>query len=145
MLLLNYLCSMIQQKEFTLPAFKRGFHIITDLVVKQLPELPAHGLLHLFIKHTSAGLTVNENYSPDVLTDFEACFNKLIPENQPYYTHNDEGSDDMPAHVKTAMVGYSITIPITANQLNLGTWQGIYLCEFRNKAAGRKIVITVYS
>jgi secondary thiamine-phosphate synthase enzyme len=136
---------MIQQKELTLPPFKRGFHVITELIVKQLPELPATGVLHLFIKHTSAGLTINENYSPDVLKDFESSFNKLVPENQPYYTHNDEGSDDMPAHIKTALVGYSINIPISGHQLNLGTWQGIYLCEFRNKASARTIVITVYS
>jgi secondary thiamine-phosphate synthase enzyme len=136
---------MIQQKELTLPPFKRGFHVITELIAKQLPDLPVTGILHIFIKHTSAGLTINENYSPDVLRDFETCFNKLVPENQTYYTHNDEGSDDMPAHIKTALVGYSLSIPISNHRLNLGTWQGIYLCEFRNRASARTIVMTVYS
>lgn len=136
---------MIQQKEFALPAFKRGFHVITDLILKEMPDLPATGILQLFIKHTSAGLTINENYSPDVLRDFESSFNKLVPENEPYYTHNDEGSDDMPGHIKSALVGHSVTIPISKHKLNLGTWQGIYLCEFRNRAAGRTIVLTIYS
>jgi secondary thiamine-phosphate synthase enzyme len=136
---------MIQQKEFALPVFKRGFHVITHLIVKELPDLPSAGILHLFIKHTSAGLTINENFSPDVLQDFESSFNKLVPENEPYYTHNDEGSDDMPAHIKSALVSHSVTIPISKHKLNLGTWQGIYLCEFRNRASARTIVLTIYS
>jgi secondary thiamine-phosphate synthase enzyme len=136
---------MIKQIEFTLPAFKRGFHLVTDAVLKHLPELPDSGILHLFIKHTSAGITVNENYDASVRVDFESSFNKLVPENQPHYTHNDEGPDDMPAHIKTALIGHSVTIPISAHRLNLGTWQGIYLCEFRNKASGRKIVASIYS
>lgn len=136
---------MIQQSEFTLPPHRRGFHLITEFVLKQLPVLPQTGLLTLFIKHTSAGLTINENCDPSVLADFESSFNKLVPENAPYYTHNDEGPDDLPAHIKAAMVGSSVTIPLTNGQLNLGTWQGIYLCEFRNRASGRKLVITIYS
>lgn len=136
---------MIEQLEFTLPAYKRGFHLITDAVLKQLPQLPQAGMLFLFIKHTSAGITINENADPSVRVDFEASFNKLAPENAPYYTHNDEGPDDMPAHIKTALVGYSITVPITNGRLNLGTWQGIYLCEFRNYARGRTLVATLYS
>lgn len=134
---------MIQQVEFTLPAYKRGFHIITNYVVKQLPDLPQVGILHLFIKHTSAGLTINENADPSVLVDFETSFNKIVPENQSYYTHNDEGSDDMPAHIKAVLSGSSVTIPITNGKLNLGTWQGIYLCEYRNHASGRKLVATI--
>ncbi len=136
---------MITQTEFTLPAYKRGFHIITPLVLKHLPQLPESGLLHLFIKHTSAGLTINENYSPDVLNDFESSFNYLVPEKQSYYTHNDEGPDDMPAHIKTALTGFELSVPITNHRLNLGTWQGIYLCEYRNKANPRTIVATIYS
>ncbi len=136
---------MVQQVEFTLPPHRRGFHLITDIVASHLKNLPQTGLLTLFIKHTSAGITINENAAPDVRVDFETIFNKLVPENQPEYTHNDEGPDDMPAHIKTALVGYTVTVPITNGQLNLGTWQGIYLCEFRNRAGGRKIVATIYS
>lgn len=136
---------MTRQTEFTLPAHKRGFHLITDVVLKHLSELPQTGMLFLFIKHTSAGLTINENADPSVRVDFESSFNKLAPENAPHYTHNDEGPDDMPAHIKTALVGYSVSVPITNGRLNLGTWQGIYLCEFRNHARGRTIVATVYS
>ena len=136
---------MTTQVEFTLPAYKRGFHIITNHVLKQLPELPQAGLLHLFIKHTSAGLAINENADPSVRVDFETSFNKLVPENQSYYTHNDEGPDDMPAHIKAVLSGSSVTIPITNGKLNLGIWQGIYLCEYRNHAGGRKLVVTITS
>lgn len=136
--------NMVQQVEFTLPPYKRGFHIITNLVLQQLPPLPGKGILMLFIKHTSAGLTVNENADPSVRVDFETSFNKLVPENAPHFTHNDEGPDDMPAHIKAAMVGCSVSIPITNGRLNLGTWQGIYLCEFRNRAGARKIVATIW-
>jgi len=135
---------MIQQIEFKLPAHKRGFHLVTHAIEQHLPELPKTGILHLFIKHTSAGITVNENCDPSVRVDFENIFNKLVPENQSYYTHNDEGPDDMPAHIKTALTGYSVTLPITDHKLNLGTWQGIYLCEFRNNASPRLIVATIY-
>src|SRR3954462_2330203 len=123
---------MIAQTEFSLPAYKRGFHLITEEVKKHLPSLPEKGMLHLFIKHTSAGLTLNENADPTVRKDFETSFNKLVPENDSY-VHDSEGPDDMPAHIKSALVGSAVLIPITNHQLNMGTWQGIYLCEFRNK------------
>lgn len=135
---------MIQQTQFTLPAHRRGYHIITAEVLRHLPTLPQTGILHLFIKHTSAALTVNENADPDVRTDFESIFNKIVPENMPFLTHTMEGPDDMPAHIKAAMIGHSVQIPITDGRLNLGTWQGIYLCEFRNQASGRQLVATVY-
>jgi secondary thiamine-phosphate synthase enzyme len=134
---------VIAQTEFTLPPYKRGFHLITDEVRAMLPSLPAQGILHLFIKHTSAGLCINENADPTVRMDFETVFNKLVPENS-YYVHNSEGPDDMPAHIKSALVGSSVTIPITNHKLNLGTWQGIYLCEFRNDGGRRKVVVTVW-
>jgi secondary thiamine-phosphate synthase enzyme len=137
---------MIYQREIKLPPYKRGFHLITDFILKEISsQLPEKGLLHIFILHTSAGLTINENYDPSVRTDFETIFNNLVPENLPSYTHTAEGPDDMPSHVKSALVGSSITIPITNNKLNLGTWQGIYLCEFRNSAYQRKLIVTIYS
>lgn len=136
---------MVQQVEFQLPAYPRGFHLITSLVKKQLPPLPKQGILNLFILHTSAGLTINENADPDVRVDFESIFNALVPENLPYLTHILEGPDDMPAHIKTALVGTSVQIPISNGQLKLGTWQGIYLCEFRNLGGGRKLVATILS
>lgn len=136
---------MIQQSSFRLPPFSRGYHLITREVAQQLPALPATGLLSLFIQHTSAGLTINENADPSVRVDFEQIFNQIVPENLPFLTHTMEGPDDMPAHIKAAMVGSSITIPITNGRLNLGTWQGIYLCEFRNHASGRNLVATIYS
>ena len=132
------------QTSITLPAFKRGFHIITDLVEQSI-NLPETGVLHIFIKHTSAGLTINENADPTVLADFESSFNQIVKENEPFYKHTFEGSDDMPAHIKSSMVGSSVTIPITNGRLNLGTWQGIYLCEFRNQGGPRKLVLTVLS
>jgi len=131
------------QKEFILPAKKRGYHIITSEIMALLGEIPQVGILHLFIKHTSAAITINEAADPDVLTDFESIFNKIIPENMPFLTHTIEGSDDMPAHIKAAMIGNTVTIPITNGRLNLGTWQGVYLCEFRNSASGRKLVATI--
>ena len=134
---------MIQQVEFTLKEKKRGFHLITDEVLHHLPKLTQMGLLHLFIKHTSAGLTINENADPDVQTDLNTIFDRLVREREPYYIHICEGADDMPAHAKSTIVGVSLTIPITNGRLNLGTWQGIYLCEFRNRAAGRRIVATI--
>ena len=136
---------MIKQKEITLPAFSRGFHLITDLIRKELPELPEAGLLHIFIKHTSAALTINENADPDVRVDYETIFNRLVPENDPAYTHTIEGPDDMPAHVKSTLADSSVTIPITSGKLNLGTWQGVFLCEFRNRGGSRKLVLAVYS
>ncbi len=134
---------MITQKEIQLPLFPRGFHIITDIIVRQL-SFPENGLLNLFIKHTSAGLTVNENFDPTVLDDFETVFNRMVPDNNALYTHIMEGSDDMPAHIKSVLTGNSVTIPITNGKLNLGTWQGIYLCEFRNGSRRRNITATIY-
>ncbi len=135
---------MITQREFTLSPYRRGFHLITDEVLQQIEPLPRTGLLHLYIKHTSAGLTINENADPSVRVDFESMFNRIVPENEPYLTHTMEGPDDMPAHVKTALVGTSIQVPISRGQLNFGTWQGIYLCEFRNHGGRRNLVATIY-
>ena len=132
------------QFEITLPALKRGFHIITQEIISQIDTLPQIGLCSIFIKHTSAAITINEAADPSVLTDFESSFNLLIPENAPHYVHSYEGSDDMPAHLKTSIIGTNVTIPITNHQFNLGTWQGIYLCEFRNFASPRSLVITVH-
>jgi secondary thiamine-phosphate synthase enzyme len=133
------------QKEIRLKARQRGFHLVTDEIVRQLPELASYsiGLLHVFIKHTSASLTINENADPTVRMDFESFFNRAVLENEPYYEHTLEGSDDMPSHIKSSILGSSVTIPVTKGQLNLGIWQGIYLCEHRNHAAGREIVITL--
>ena len=136
---------MIQQKNIYLPQYRRGFHLITSIIERELGELPPTGMVNLLLQHTSAGLTLNENADPDVRHDFENFINKLIPENHPVYTHILEGSDDMPAHIKSSLFGTSITLPISNHQLNLGTWQGIYLCEFRNHAGGRKIVATICS
>ena len=136
---------MIRQKQISLPAFPRGFHLITDIIRRELPDLPETGLLNVFILHTSAGLTINENADPDVRVDYETIFNKLVPENDPDYVHTIEGSDDMPAHVKSTLAGSSVMIPITGGRLNLGTWQGIFLCEFRNRGGRRKLVLTVYA
>ncbi|MDR1331765.1 MAG: secondary thiamine-phosphate synthase enzyme YjbQ [Tannerella sp.] len=134
---------MILQKEFSLTRRGRGFHLVTEEVVRHLPPLPKTGVLHLFIKHTSAALSVNENADPDVPADLNAIFDRLVREREPYYTHNCEGDDDMPAHAKVAIVGSSLTIPVTDGRLNMGIWQGIYLCEFRNRASGRRVVATV--
>ena len=134
---------MIKQKEIILRGKKRGFHLITDEIISQLPELPEYGLLHLFIKHTSAALTINENADPDVRYDMENIFNKMIPDGAAYYTHRLEGKDDMPAHAKSTMIGASITIPITNRRLNMGVWQGIYLCEFRDYPPSRLTIATI--
>lgn len=130
------------QKSVTLPAFKRGFHLITAYVEEAI-DLPDSGVLHVFIKHTSAGLTINENADPSVRTDLEASFNHVFRENEHFYRHIYEGPDDMPAHIKSTVVGSSVFIPITNGKLNLGTWQGVYLCEFRNRGGERNIVLTV--
>ena len=135
---------MIFQTELVLPPFPRGFHLITHLIEKKLPELPQSGLLHIFIKHTSAGLTLNENADSTVRYDFENVMNRIVPESN-RYEHDDEGADDMPAHVKSSLVGASLTIPISGGRLNLGTWQGVYLCEFRNRGGSRRLVLTVLS
>ncbi len=134
------------QKEISLKPKMRGFHLITDEIVPQIPELKEvrKGLVNIFIKHTSASLTLNENYDSDVRSDMEKYFNRAIKENETYYEHTSEGADDMPAHIKSTIIGASLTIPITSGKLNLGTWQGIYLCEHRNSAGSRKIVITIF-
>jgi secondary thiamine-phosphate synthase enzyme len=136
---------MIIQKEITLDAYNRGFHLVTSEIIAQLPELRniRHGLLHIFIKHTSASLTLNENADSTVRTDFESYFNKTVPENAPYYLHDTEGADDMPAHLKSSILGSSVSIPITDGRLNLGIWQGIYLCEHRNYGGARELVLTL--
>ena len=134
---------MLQQTEFTLRPRGNGFHLITAEVLSHLPQLPRTGLLHLFIKHTSAALTINENADPDVRTDMKSIFDRLVREGEPYYEHTMEGLDDMPAHAKSTLTGVELTIPVTQGRLNLGTWQGIYLCEFRNRASGRRIVATL--
>lgn len=136
---------MIEQQTIRLTPYPRGYHLITEEVLRQLPALPAKGLLHIFIQHTSAAITINENADPSVRVDFEAFFNHIVPENMPFLTHTLEGPDDMPAHIKAAMIGHSITVPITDGRLNLGVWQGIYLCEFRNRASGRSLITTLYT
>ncbi len=136
---------MIIQKELQLPSFSRGYHLITRQVVNALPDLPEKGLLNVFIHHTSAGLMINENADPTVRVDMESIFNHLVPENLPFLEHTMEGPDDMPSHIKSALTGVSLTIPISNNRLKLGTWQGIYLCEFRNHGGGRRLTLTVYS
>ena len=133
------------QREISLKAQSRGFHLITDEIVSQVPELKKikTGLLNIFIKHTSASLTLNENYDSDVRSDMEKFFNRVVKENEPYYDHSSEGPDDMPAHIKSSIIGTSLSIPISNGGLNLGTWQGIYLCEHRNHGGNRKLVITL--
>lgn len=135
---------MTSQVEFALKPRMRGFHLITDEIIRNLPHpLPETGLLNLFVKHTSCALSVNENADPDVRHDMESIYNHLVHEREPYYRHTFEGDDDMPAHAKSSLTGVSLTIPITRSRLNLGTWQGIYLCEFRNNAGSRRIVATI--
>ena len=135
--------AMIIQKEFSLSGRRRGFHLVTNEVLRALPPLPKAGVLHLFIKHTSAALSINENADPDVQTDLDAIFDRLVKEREAYYQHTLEGDDDMPAHAKSTIIGSSLTIPITGGQLNMGIWQGIYLCEFRNSASDRRVVATI--
>ena len=136
---------MWYQKEIKIDSKKRGFHVVTDQVINQIPEIKNIniGLLHLFIKHTSASLTINENADFTVRNDFESHFNHMVPENAPYYQHTFEGSDDMPAHLKASILGSTISIPITNGNLNFGTWQGIYLCEHRNNKSRRNIILTL--
>lgn len=133
------------QTTFRLPPFRRGFHLITHLIEENAPDLQkiSVGLAHIFIHHTSAGLTINENADPTVRLDFESHFNHMVPENAPHYQHNYEGPDDMPAHIKAALLGNSVTIPVKDGRLLLGTWQGLYLGEHRNHASGRQITVTV--
>jgi len=136
----------IVQKEFSLIPRKRGFHLVTDEVLENIQELKEIkvGLAHIFICHTSASLILNENVSPDVRSDFESHFNVMVPKNAPYYMHTLEGSDDMPAHIKSSLLGSSVTIPVKNGRFNLGTWQGIYLCEHRNNGGSRKVVVTIF-
>lgn len=134
---------MITQTEFSLRPFPRGIHLVTGAVLEKLPSLPSKGLLHLLIKHTSAALALNENADPDMRRDLNAIFDRLVPENAPFYLHTDEGPDDMPSHAKSVIVGSTLTLPVTEGRLNLGTWQGIYLCEFRDYGGPRRIVATV--
>ena len=136
---------MIQQTLLHLKARPRGFHLVTREILSQLPELPEQGLLNLFVRHTSCGLSINENADPDVRADMERIFNHLVPEGQPYYNHTLEGEDDMPAHAKSTLTGVSLTIPISGGRLALGTWQGIYLCEFRDYGGARSVMATIYS
>lgn len=134
---------MIAQTIFSLRPRPRGFHLVTDEILQHLPPLPGTGLLNLFIQHTSAALAINENADPDVRTDMEAIFNHLVHERETYYTHTLEGPDDMPAHAKSILAGASLCIPVTSGRVNMGIWQGIYLCEFRRQGGSRKIVATV--
>jgi secondary thiamine-phosphate synthase enzyme len=137
---------MWAQHEIVLRARPRGFHLVTREIVEQLPQLGEIdvGLAHVFIRHTSASLTINENASPDVRRDFESWFNEAVPERAPYWTHTLEGDDDMPAHLKAALLGPSLTVPIARGRLALGTWQGIYLCEHRDRGGARSLVVTLF-
>ncbi|WP_299902389.1 secondary thiamine-phosphate synthase enzyme YjbQ [uncultured Aquimarina sp.] len=134
------------QKEISLKPYPRGFHLITEEVLLEIPEIRkiAIGQLQVFIKHTSASLTINENADPTVRQDFESHMNKMVPENAPYYLHTYEGADDMPAHIKASLMGTSVQLPITAGKPNLGIWQGIYLCEHRDYGGSRKLVLTAF-
>jgi len=134
---------MIKQTEIVLKPRKRGYHLITKELESKLPELPKAGVAHFFIRHTSAALTLNENADPSVRIDFESFMNKLVPDGDPSFIHREEGDDDMSAHLKSSILGAAVTIPIVNGRLHLGTWQGIYLCEFRNYSDARKIIVTV--
>lgn len=136
----------IIQKDLSLPAFNRGFHLITQKVLEAIPEIKQmeRGMLQVFIQHTSASLTINENADPTVRLDFESHFNKMVPENAPYYKHTFEGSDDMPAHIKASLLGPSVMVPISNGRPALGTWQGIYLCEHRDYGGSRKLILTAW-
>lgn len=133
------------QREISLKPKPRGFHLVTDEIEKQIPELTkiSVGIAHIFIKHTSASITLNENADPTVRSDMEMYFNKIVPENASYFQHTLEGTDDMTSHIKSSLLGSSVTVPVTNGKFNLGTWQGIYLCEHRNYGGSRRIVITV--
>jgi secondary thiamine-phosphate synthase enzyme len=134
------------QKEIHLSPRSRGFHLVTREILEQLPELSEYsvGMANIFICHTSASLTLNENADPDVRVDFESHFNEYVPENAPYYVHTIEGPDDMPAHIKASLLGSSVTVPVTNGRFNVGTWQGVYLCEHRNHGGSRKLIVTIY-
>lgn len=136
---------MVRQYNLVLPPHERGFHLITNEVISSIQEWPDQGIMNVFIQHTSAGLTINENADPTVRQDFETSFRRIVPEGPAGYIHSYEGPDDMPAHIKSSLVGASLTIPISDGRPALGIWQGIYLCEFRNAGGRRRILITVYS
>lgn len=136
---------MVNQIEISLPSYQRGFHLVTDEIMKNITNLPEKGVLNIFIMHTSAAIAINENADSTVRKDFESFFNKLIPDNTSWFSHNSEGDDDMPAHLKASLIGQSLSIPITNYRLNLGTWQGIYLCEFRNNGGRRRFTVTILS
>ncbi len=136
---------MIFQKEITLRGYSRGYHLITQTVLENLDQLPESGLLNILVKHTSAAIALNENADPSVRQDFRRFIDHLIPDDDPLYTHTLEGGDDMSAHLKSALFGSSVTIPVTRHRLNLGTWQGIYFCEFRDHGGPRTLVLTVFS
>lgn len=136
---------MVLQTQIVLKAYPKGFHLITNEIISQLPSLPESGLLNLYLKHTSAALTINENADPSVRSDFDTFFSYLVPENFKRFTHIYEGKDDMPAHIKSSLLGVSLVIPISNYRLNLGTWQGIYLCEFRAFGGRRTIIATIIS
>ena len=133
------------QKEITLAPKPRGFHLVTNEILELVPEVREFrvGIAHLFIQHTSASLSINENADPTVRRDMESHFNEMVPENTPYYVHTTEGPDDMPAHIKSVLLGSGVTVPITGGRLNTGIWQGVYLCEHRNRAGGRRLVVTL--
>lgn len=136
---------MVTQREILLPEFPRGFHLITHLIMREMKDLPESGLMNVFIHHTSAGLCINENADMTVREDFKSFFDRLVPDSNSMYVHDSEGSDDMPAHIKSTLAGQSVIIPVGNHRLKLGTWQGIYLCEFRNRGGRRKVTITVIS
>jgi secondary thiamine-phosphate synthase enzyme len=136
---------MVQQIHFQLPQQRRGAHLVTRLVEQRLGNLPDLGFVNLFLMHTSAALTINENADPSVRTDLTASLDRLVKEREPFYTHTYEGDDDMPAHIKSSLLGVSLTIPISGGRLHMGTWQGIYLCEFRETGGARNITATIYS
>jgi len=135
------------QKTVTLSPKPRGFHLITDEIQQEIPELKEikAGVAHIFIQHTSAGLTINENADPSVRRDFESHFNRMVPEDTSLFEHTLEGPDDMTSHIKSSILGHSVSVPVTNGRFNLGTWQGIYLCEHRNRGGARKLVVTVLS
>ncbi len=136
---------MIKTTELQLPAFPQGYHLITDIIRSAVKNLPEDGIMHLFLQHTSAAISINENADSSVRTDFSSFFCRLVPEDFPNFTHTMEGSDDMPAHIKSSLIGVQLSIPIYQGKLALGTWQGIYLCEFRENAGGRKLLISIQS
>jgi secondary thiamine-phosphate synthase enzyme len=136
---------MIRQKEITLPSFRRGFHNIDQYIIDAISPLPDAGMINIFVKHTSAGIMINENADPDVMLDLTTLLERAAPENDPAYIHTMEGPDDMPSHFKSAILGHSITVPVTNGRMNLGTWQSVFFCEFRNRASSRKLVLTLYT